>query len=142
MFVMSEEVLKFEELKEGKGCSSPPRECVVEWHVKFAGGRVRVSSGVLEGAGFDCYGCVQGVFPFAHFIIRVDLASPGIALFEPDCPPEGFSSFIPGVRKVLSVSSGMEKFLIPSHSALRLRRFLKVLNFRIRFAGNSGRFNY
>jgi hypothetical protein len=83
-----------------------------------------VSSGVLEGAGFDCYGCVPGVFPFAHFIIRADLASslyipfgrnsslklasPGIALLSLDCPPGGFSSFIPGVRKVLSVSSGME----------------------------------
>jgi hypothetical protein len=73
--IMSEDILKFEKLKEGKGCSSPPRECVVEWHVEFAGGSVRVSSGVLDGAGFDCYGCVPGVFPFAHFIIRADLAS-------------------------------------------------------------------
>jgi hypothetical protein len=124
MFVMSGEVLKFEELKEGEGCSSQPRECVVEWHVEFADGSVRVSSGVLDGAGFDCYGCVPGVFPFAHFDIRADLvsslyvpfglnsslkpASPGIALFEPDCPQEDFSSFIHGVRKVLSVSSRME----------------------------------
>jgi hypothetical protein len=86
-------------------------ECTVEWHLELTGSVIRISSGVLEGAGnFDLLFGSSGVsvIPQVGFEVEFDRVDSGNTVALLHCPAAGSSGTVDGVQRVLSVARYME----------------------------------